>query len=241
MDSLGRNQQPQSQQQTMREYSSVTSDHVTDLATRSATTTSSLMSPTTYSISSPDSYHPSTAPTAAHSPLSSSLAFHSASSPAATTPASPKSQQQQQQPEFTAEQSDAWFKSVYQRAAEDDDEEEEMKEKMSLVLTRSPTSGENDHAGGGNNVISPVSYTSHRPFVDDSHRLRYQDIEDDEMHSNGSEENNHQGKFLKNRHGKQNKKCSNFFFNLGGKMLIKFKIISLHTLLRDPLTSLCTQ
>lgn len=203
MDSLGRNQQPQSQQQqTMREYSSVTSDHVTDLATRSATTTtSSQMSPTTFSISSPpDSYiHPSTAPTAAHSPLSS-LAFHSASSPAATTPASPKSQQQQQQQqqaEFTAEQSDAWFKSVYQRAAEDDDdEEEEMKEKMSLALTRSPTSGENDHAGGGHNVISPVSYTSHRPFVDDSHRLRYQDIEDDEMHSNGSEENNHQGKFF---------------------------------------------
>lgn len=212
MDSLGRNQQPQSQQQTMREYSSVTSDHVTDLATRCATTTSSLMSPTTFSISSPDSYHPSTAPTAAHSPLSSSLAFHSASSPAATTPASPKSQQQQQQqqPEFTAEQSDAWFKSVYQRAAEDDDDEEEMKEKMSLVLTRSPTSGENDHAGGGNNVISPVSYTSHRPFVDDSHRLRYQDIEDDEMHSNGSEENNHQGKFLKNppwQKQKKPKKC----------------------------------
>ncbi len=217
MDSLGRNQQPQSQQQTMREYCSVTSDHVTDLATRSATTTtttSSLMSPTTFSISSPpDSYiHPSTAPTAAHSPLSS-LAFHSASSPAATTTtqadqlASPKSQQQQ--PEFTAEQSDAWFKSVYQRAAEDDDEEEEMKEKMSLVLTRSPTSGEDDHAGGGNNVISPVSYTSHRPFVDDSHRLRYQDIEDDEMHSNGSEENNHQGKFI-TLHGKNQtkpKKC----------------------------------
>jgi hypothetical protein len=157
---------------------------VTDLRS----TTSSLISPaaTAITISSPvTSYHPAATTTAANSPLSSTLNFLQQHSPTTIVTASELASPKQQ--ELTTEQSsDTWFKSIYQQ-----EEEDEIKEKTLLLLTRSP--GEDP----GNNLISPVSYTSHRPFVDDSHRLRYQDIEDDEMlHSNGSEENNHQGKFV---------------------------------------------
>ncbi|XP_045028308.1 uncharacterized protein LOC116921188 isoform X3 [Daphnia magna] len=188
MGSAGRQQQ---QQQTMREYNLTSPSDMADVATRSA---SSLITPTT---SSPVTYHP-TAPPLANSPVSLALNHHSSSpavTPSATQSASsPKSDSRQECVPDVNNQSDSWFKSVYHREddeGEDEEEEEEEEEeemKRKNVLTRSP--GED----GGHHLISPVSYTSHRPFVDDSHRLRYQDIEDDEMHSNGSEENNHQGK-----------------------------------------------
>lgn len=167
------------QQQTMREYN-LASPSDTDLPTRSA---SSLISPAA-TTSSPVTYH---SPTSANSPLSVGFNHHSSTaiSSASQLASSPKSDRDHESAHSVNNQSD-WFKSVYQHEDDDEEEEEEMKRKN--VLTRSP--GED----GSNNLISPVSYTSHRPFVDDSHRLRYQDIEDDEMHSNGSEENNHRGK-----------------------------------------------
>ncbi|XP_059351813.1 uncharacterized protein LOC130689767 isoform X1 [Daphnia carinata] len=177
MGSAGRQQQQQQQQQTMREYNLTSPSDTADVATRP---TSSFITPAV-TTSSPVTYHP-TAPTSANSPLSFASNHHRPSSPTAITQSagSPKP--------VPDDQSHAWFQSVYRREdEEDEDEEEEENVKRTNVLATSP--------GGdaANRLVSPVSYTSHRPFVDDSHRLRYQDIED-ETHSNESEENNHQGK-----------------------------------------------
>ena len=160
-------------QQTMREYT--TSE--TDLATRSAS-----LSPASPTTSLPTYNNNTNAPSAAATSLYTSSPVPDEMAPSS----SPSPRLTSTMLDMNVDHMEMWFKPIYQQQHEE--EKPAVEKTTESVLTT---------ASYGRDAISPAHSpytTSHnRPFVDDSHRLRYQDIED-ETHSNGSEENNQQGK-----------------------------------------------
>ena len=201
MDSIGhptnqqllQQQQQQQQQQTMREY---TTSADTDLtATRSASLSPASPSPLPATYSTPLATH-----AANNTPPMTYTASSFVVMDEAVKTSSPNSSPPDKRQPTTADPlsfdinmigTEMWFKSIYHSSADQD----------GSGRTATASAGRHENVDSSNRQavltrdLSPVSYLSHRPFVDDSHRLRYQDIED-ETHSNESEENNHQGKLI---------------------------------------------